>query len=157
LIEKAKIKKAYSKIKASEQSSGADAVPEAADAQIHPQRQAMLDADLSEAADPSFNSDPNPYPPGLDTAGRPRRQKHRQHNKPGYYDKALASAEVTKAEREAREQEARRRTEERDRKVGDRERFRKAMVKAKAPGRDGQRRLGRESGLLLEKVKRMVG
>ena len=30
------------------------------------------------------------------------------------------------------------------------------MAKARKPGRDGQRRLGRESGLLLEKVKKMV-
>ncbi|KAI4603303.1 hypothetical protein KJ359_006096 [Pestalotiopsis sp. 9143b] len=76
--------------------------------------------------------------------------------RPGYYDKALAEASRRKAEQEAREAEFRRRRDERDRKNADRERFNHAMKKARTPGRDGQRKLGRESGLLLEKARRMA-
>ena len=39
----------------------------------------------------------------------------------------------------------------------ERERFRRAMAKARTGGPNGQRKLGRESKVLLEKVKRMVG
>lgn len=76
--------------------------------------------------------------------------------RPGYYDKALAEASKRKAEQEAREAEFARRRDERDRKNADRERFNRAMKKARTPGRDGQRKLGRESGLLLEKARRMA-
>ncbi|KAK6194221.1 hypothetical protein LQW54_011681 [Pestalotiopsis sp. IQ-011] len=76
--------------------------------------------------------------------------------RPGYYDKALAEASKRKAEQEAREAEFRRRRDERDRKNADRERLNRAMKKARTPGRDGQRKLGRESGLLLEKARRMA-
>ncbi|CRK21301.1 hypothetical protein BN1723_012328 [Verticillium longisporum] len=47
--------------------------------------------------------------------------------------------------------------EERERKVADRERYRRAMAKARRGGENGQRKLGRESNLLLEKVRRMTG
>lgn len=176
LIQKAKIKKAYSKIKAAEQASSApaplnDAQPgpeaeaeaeadaeaaaasEVPEVQIHPERQAMLEEDEPAAEEPAA-------PSRSVNADRPRRprdpKKQRGSRKPGYYDKALAEAEHNKAEQDEREKEMRRRAEERNRKVEERERFRRAVVKAKKPGRDGQRRLGRESGLLLEKVKRMV-
>ncbi|KAI1214117.1 uncharacterized protein F4807DRAFT_114825 [Annulohypoxylon truncatum] len=159
LIHKAKVKKAYKKIKAAEQASSkldpvtsagtedghGDAEPPSP--QLHPERQAMLDNDEEE----------QPEPPSQPQSGdRPRRRK--QHpRKPGYFDKASADAERKKAEAEARAQEIERRNEERNRKITEREKFRKAMAKARKPGRDGQRRLGRESGLLLEKVKKIVG
>ncbi|GKT92885.1 hypothetical protein Ct61P_10735 [Colletotrichum tofieldiae] len=76
---------------------------------------------------------------------------------PGYYEKQLAHAEQKRAEAEARRAEIQRRREERERKTADRERYRRAMAKARKGGEDGQRRLGRESALLLEKVRRMVG
>ncbi|KAI5279629.1 hypothetical protein KEM52_004318, partial [Ascosphaera acerosa] len=52
-----------------------------------------------------------------------------------------------------RQKEEARRQQQRE----DNRRFRDAMLKAKQPGRDGKRRLGRESGVLLDKIKRMVG
>ncbi|KAI5865078.1 hypothetical protein GGS23DRAFT_407645 [Durotheca rogersii] len=157
LIHKAKVKKAYKKIKAAELASSSSSKPELAaaaegaeeapsSAQIHPERQAMLGED--------DQPDPSSLPPDDVRSPRKRRGKAR---KPGYFDKALLKAEVKKAEAEARAQEAEKRKEERNRKSAERERFRKAMAKARAPGRDGQRRLGRESGLLLEKVKKLVG
>ncbi|KAK1728876.1 uncharacterized protein BDZ83DRAFT_607311 [Colletotrichum acutatum] len=86
----------------------------------------------------------------------PRQQ--RRPRKPGYYEKQLAHAEKKRAEAEARRAEIQRRREERERKTADRERYRRAMAKArKGSENGGQRRLGRESALLLEKVRRMVG
>lgn len=164
LIHKAKVKKAYKKIKAAEQASskpgpaivGTDNQDEDEDEgaeppspQLHPERQAMIDEEEEE--------EEQQKPPSQSQSGdRPRRRK--QHpRKPGYFDKASVDAERKKAEAEAHAQEIEKRNEERNRKIAERERFRKAMAKARKPGRDGQRRLGRESGLLLEKVKKMVG
>ena len=45
---------------------------------------------------------------------------------------------------------------QREKKTKERERRRKTMQRA-GRGRDGKRRLGRESGLLLERVRRVVG
>ncbi|KAI0172258.1 hypothetical protein GGR52DRAFT_461242 [Hypoxylon sp. FL1284] len=151
LIHKAKVKKAYQKIKAAEQKSSkpdaADDVDEAPPSPtIHPERQAMLDEDEEEP-------EPSPPPP---TERQPRQRKQKQR-KPGYFDKDTAEAERKKAEAEARAKEIEERNAERDRKIAERERFRKALAKARTPGRDGQRKLGRESGLLLEKVKKLVG
>ncbi|KAI1849291.1 hypothetical protein JX265_012148 [Neoarthrinium moseri] len=180
LIQKAKIKKAYSKIKAAEQSSKADHEksntverPEGdgqdegegegegegtqqpqAEPQLHPERQAMLDEDEAEP-------EPEPEPPRRARDQRPERPRGRKQQqpprRPGYYDKALEQASRRKEEQEQREREVQRRLDERNRKTAERERYRRAMAKAKTPGRDGQRRLGRESGLLLERVKKMTG
>ena len=62
-----------------------------------------------------------------------------------------------KAEAEARAREAERRRVEREARLAERQRFNRALTKARTPGRDGRRKLGRESGLMLEKVKRLVG
>ena len=59
-------------------------------------------------------------------------------------------------EAEARRIEFERRDRERERKTEERERFRKAMAKARSGGRYGQRKLGKESQVLLERVRRMV-
>ncbi|KAI1770839.1 hypothetical protein F4818DRAFT_445772 [Hypoxylon cercidicola] len=158
IIYKAKVKKAYKKIKAAEQTSSkpdttdtttatddVDAAPPSP--AIHPERQAMLEED--EEPEP----EPSPPPP---TERRPRRHRQKQR-KPGYFDEAAAEAERKKAEADARAQEIEERNAERNRKIAEREKFRRALAKARTPGRDGQRKLGRESGLLLEKVKKLVG
>ncbi|KAK1596334.1 uncharacterized protein LY79DRAFT_544509 [Colletotrichum navitas] len=92
-----------------------------------------------------------------DAADRYEPRKPRRPRKPGYYEKQLAHAEQKRAEAETRRAEIQRRREERERKMADRERYRRAMAKARKGSQDGQRRLGRESALLLEKVKRIVG
>ncbi|XXG98994.1 hypothetical protein Hte_005327 [Hypoxylon texense] len=160
IIYKAKIKKAYKKIKAAEQISSkpdttdpttatddVDTAPQSPT--IHPERQAMLEED--EEPEPS-----PPPPPPSNERYKPRRHRQKQR-KPGYFDKATAEAERKQAEADARAQEIEARNAERNRKIAERERFRKALAKARTPGRDGQRKLGRESGLLLEKVKKLVG
>lgn len=61
-----------------------------------------------------------------------------------------AEAEERRKAREEAETQRREKTEER-------ERFRRAMAKARSGGPNGQRKLGRESKVLLERVKKMVG
>ncbi|KAI1172602.1 hypothetical protein F4777DRAFT_496318 [Nemania sp. FL0916] len=128
------------------------------DPPIHAQRQAMLNGDRGDDDDNG----------GGETVKDRQRQRprdrerergpsNRQNRKPGYFDKATAIAERRKAEAAERAAEHARRDAERQHKTQERERFRRAMAKARKPGQDGQRRLGRESGLLLEKVKKIVG
>lgn len=110
---------------------------------LHPTRQLMLKdeeaAQTGATAEEGFNPD-----------GQRRRTR-----RPGYYDKQLERAEQKRKEQEERAAEAQRRREERERKISERERYKKAMKKTW--GRDGKKKLGRESGLLLERVKKMVG
>ncbi|KAF3767998.1 hypothetical protein M406DRAFT_338658 [Cryphonectria parasitica EP155] len=197
LIHKAKIKKAYKKVKAeveqqqqqqektvSQQQqqqqqtndNNNDNTQQEAESQIHPERQALLDDDQDHPANPRPGHDESgtaPPPP-------PRREKQPRNNnnnnsnnnrrRPDYYEKALQEGSRKKAEAEARAAEQRRREEERAHKVADRDRMRRAMLKARGikPSRggggrqqhqhqQGQHKLGRESHVLLEKVKRMVG
>lgn len=89
----------------------------------------------------------------------------RKPRRPDYYDKALQQGSQKKVEAETRAAEQKRREEEREQKAADRERVRKAMLKARGirPGgrpfgrQEGPRKLGRESKVLLDKVKMMVG
>jgi len=175
LIVKAKVKKQYAKVKAefAQQHPEPAAIPIPADeleptttttnahdatpreptppAQIHPSRQAMLDEPATTQPPASDQNDTQPQPRN----NRDRKQRAR-HNKPDYFANQLAAAEQAKAAEEAHVAEWARRTAERDSRIADREKYRKAMAKAKTPGRDGKRKLGRESGLLLDKVKRIV-
>ncbi|KAI0521441.1 hypothetical protein F5B22DRAFT_596846 [Xylaria bambusicola] len=140
-------------------------VEESPEPQIHPQRQAMLDDDDHNNDNDNTDKTPRRINPDKDNQSiqdeTPQRHQERERTnrqrKPGYFDQALTIAERKRAEAAERAAEKERREVERQRKNEERERFRRAMAKARKPGRDGQRRLGRESGLLLEKVKKMVG
>ncbi|KAI1122144.1 hypothetical protein F5Y10DRAFT_81453 [Nemania abortiva] len=140
-----------------------DGGPELPSPQVHPQRQAMLDdggggeGGGAEKAPHGMSEEDNDRPFEDRRGQRQRERPSRHKRKPGYFDKALATAERKKADAAGRAAEHERNEAERRRKTEERERFRHAMAKARKPGRDGQRRLGRESGLLLEKVKKMVG
>lgn len=87
--------------------------------------------------------------------GVPSDGHRRRMRRPGYYDKQLEKASQRKEEASAREEEYRRREEERQSKIAAREKYRRAM--AKTIGRDGKKKLGRESHLVLDRVKRLVG
>ncbi|KAK7218466.1 hypothetical protein V2G26_006469 [Clonostachys chloroleuca] len=161
LIVKAKLKKNYAKIKAREgkerqtsaedndhDSNGNEATekPSGGDEpeQLHPTRQLMLlkDEEMAQAgADPEKQHDVSD--------GQRRRTR-----RPGYYDKQLKKADERRIESEARAQEFQRRREEREKKIAERERYKRAM--AKTIGKDGKKKLGRESSLLLDKVRKMV-
>ncbi|KAF4634942.1 hypothetical protein G7Y89_g3154 [Cudoniella acicularis] len=150
LIHKAKVKKSYAKLKAREPiaetptaifySENAQPV-EPASQELHPDRQAMLDA-------------PHESPPPHSQSQRPQRRENRR---PKYFEKEEAYAAEKKAEAEAKRLEFERREKEKSQKIEERERFRKAMAKARTGGKNGQRKLGRESKVLLEKVKKIVG
>ncbi|RGP80437.1 hypothetical protein FLONG3_1446 [Fusarium longipes] len=163
LIHKAKVKKAYAKIKAREQENaqpaktseptqdealvdgaGSDAgegkKPEEEGEKMHPTRHLML-ADEAKAQENSVGE------PSSD--GNRRRTR-----RPGYYDKQLQKASQRRQEQEARHAEFQRRREEREQKIAERERYKKAMAKTR--DRNGNKKLGRESTLLLDKVRKMV-
>lgn len=147
MIDKAKIKKTYAKLLAREPIAPST-IPtpptEPASQELHPDRIAMLSAP---EATPPPNPNPYPYP-------QSQRQKGK---KPAYFEKEQAFAEQKREEAEARRKEFERRDTERKEKGEERERWRGAMAKARTGGRNGQRKLGRESAVLLEKVKRMTG
>jgi len=95
----------------------------------------------------------SPTPPPHTNSSQTRRSKGR----PAYFEKEQAFAAHQKVEAEAKRIERERRDKERNQKIEERERFRKAMAKARTGGKNGQRKLGRESKVLLEKVRRVVG
>ncbi|KAK3306978.1 uncharacterized protein B0T15DRAFT_528775 [Chaetomium strumarium] len=138
--------------------------PPPAPAQIHPYRQAMLGS----ASQPSKldNEESQPKQPdqqvsGEDTAGaRPERRQQRRHprkQRPDYFARELAAAERAKKQAEERAAELARREQERQQRIAERERYRKMMAKAKTPGKDGKRKIGREGKVLLERVKKVMG
>jgi hypothetical protein len=153
LIHKAKVKKEFAKIKARhdaearpsynpfENTPGEQDGPpqediEPASLELHPDRQAQL-------AEPEATAQPT-YP----------RKHHRQRQDP--FAKESQAAQRQREEAEERQKEREEANRQRQRKIEERERMRIAVAKARTPGRDGKRKLGRESGMLLEKVKRMV-
>ncbi len=81
----------------------------------------------------------------------------RRPQKPAYFEKEMSYAEQKKAEADANRREHERRENERKQKMEARERSRRTMAKARSGGKHGQRKLGMESKVLLEKVRRLVG
>jgi len=155
LIHKAKVKKSYAKLKAQELSAGPvkpsypaqstkaerdgnedkGVQPEPASLDLHPDRQAMLDSHPAELNASRQQGE------GLDMEPRRKRRP-----KPSPFIK-----EVKMAEERNKELEAMRKLRE------IREKDRQAMIRARRPDQFGKRRLGRESKVLLNRVKRMVG
>ncbi|TKA73788.1 hypothetical protein B0A49_05138 [Cryomyces minteri] len=162
LIHKAKIKKEYAKVKAREQaenpasapafSLGTGATEPAAEptTEPHPERQAAID-------DEAANPDPEPAAPSYTSrriSALPQDRKRRP--KPVPFAKEASEAQRRKEEAEVRRREREEAARQRQQKIEERERFRRAMAKARTGGKNGQRKLGRESQVLLEKVQRMI-
>jgi len=140
--------------------AGGEAQGEEPEPPMHPERLAMIE-DPTPAA---ITNPVDPENPNLLTVGesegykpKPNRQRRERRHRPDYYEKQLAEAERKKKEAEARAAEFARREEEKQNRIQARERYRKQMAKARQPGRDGKRKLGRESNLLLDKAKRIMG
>lgn len=143
LIQKAKVRKAYAKVKAEaaqdEQPSVytnadynaqiIDPIPSSLD--LHPERQAMVDA----PEQPAFASIPRPSRP-------PRERKPKPDRYAKEKEQAAQRREEMAAKQRAREE---------------REKERHAMLKARRPGPNGKIKLGRQSQILLSRVKRLVG
>ena len=152
LIRKAKVKKSYNKLKEREPLDTKPSIystpPEpSASLELHPERQAMLE-DPKPAPATQEREDPNQQLPRHKKAPRPKVVPFR---------KEALLAQQRREENERRRKEYEEAGRQRQKKIDERERFRKAMAKARSGGRDGQRKLGRESKVLLEKVQRMVG
>lgn len=97
----------------------------------------------------TVNDDNNEGPASSDV-------RRRQKRKSAPFVRERYEGEKQKAEVNKRREERAAANAERERKLAERERWRRAMSKAKGRGPHGQRKLGRESKILLEKVKRMV-
>ncbi|KAJ5901995.1 hypothetical protein N7495_002523 [Penicillium taxi] len=153
LIQKAKVKKAYAKIKAQELANApTKSVYDNADEEngktkdqneaetsleLHPDRVAMLN-----------EPEPDPAPRLVQRPQRPQNDGKRRERKP---KKSAFTKEIEIAEQRKKAAEAR----ERDRLAKEKER--EAMNRAKRPDQFGKRRLGRESNALLSRIQRMVG
>ncbi|KAL8672468.1 MAG: hypothetical protein Q9168_003071 [Polycauliona sp. 1 TL-2023] len=156
LIRKAQVKKSYNKIKAkesiavpkyySEQDTAATEHVEGppASMELHPARQAMLE------------EPPISQPPQSSTSSQQASARRPRRPKPVPYEKEARLAQQRKDERDAKHEAAEKGRREREYKIEERERFRKAMAKARTGGKNGQRKLGRESKVLLEKVQSLV-
>ena len=146
LIQKAKVKKAYAKVKARETEAAVapqthatpegDAAPDPASLELHPDRQVML----STPEDPATRNQNEGHSDDVNSF-RERRRKL----KLSPYTEETEMAKRKKQERESRLKAREQRDEER-----------KAMAKARKPGKDGKLRLGRQSKVLLSKVQRLV-
>lgn len=108
----------------------------------HPDRQTLMDKD-SESPELEQNA--------VEQKRRQRKPKSVPFKRE--YEQAQKRRAEAEERRIAREEAER----QRQLKAEERERFRKAMGKARKGGPHGQRKLGRESKVLLERVKRMVG
>lgn len=157
MIRKAKVKKSYQKLKEREHFEKPEGIPaiyqtleepeEPASLELHPDRQAMLsEPEVKQLQLASTKNDD----------GMRRRSRGRRRKKAPFEQEARL-AEQRRAEEMAKRKEFGENRQKREQKLQERERFRKAMAKARVGGKNGQRKLGRESAVLLEKAKRIMG
>lgn len=161
LIHKAKLKQQYAKLKAREDKETPrksvyerEAEAEASDndskndnttepvpeptLEPHPDRVKMLEGQSPEPSEE-----------------RPAERRQRRQ-RPQPFQKESEVARRKKEEAEARQKARQEAEKERATKLAERERFRKTMAKARG-GPNGQRKLGRESTVLLAKAQRLMG
>lgn len=157
LIHKAKLKKQYAKLKAREE-----------DGALTP-RKSVYDRE-AEANDSDEHLEPVPEPtlePHPDrmrlleeeAKEQPSEQpadRKKGWSRPQPFKKETEVARQKKEDAEARHKAKENIEQERSRKLAERERFRKTMAKARG-GPNGQRKLGRESTVLLAKAQRLMG
>lgn len=111
----------------------------------HPARQALIE---KEQASPEAEQRPRNH-------DKVERSQRKQKSTP--FKKEMEHARRRKEEAEERRRAREEADQQRREKIEERERFRKAMAKARTGGPNGQRKLGRESKVLLQRVKKMVG
>ena len=147
LIQKAKVRKEYAKVKAQEEAEreNCNATADIPDdeavngsPEIHPERQAMLDVPEAEhrARERAEHDDVNGF----------RSRKKERKPKESRYKKEFELAEQRKVQLEER-------TKARETRHAER----RQMAKAKRPGKDGKMKLGRQSSVLLSRVQRLMG
>ncbi|KAI5195611.1 hypothetical protein AUEXF2481DRAFT_31506 [Aureobasidium subglaciale EXF-2481] len=177
LIEKAKLKKEYAKQKAQ---AGDDVLPKRPatyapsedEADDEPQEEEQVEEQVKETvkevkAPRKSKSKPkakSPSPEPIVEAPAPAEPEesnldgihHSRRQKIIPFAKEHRAAQRQKREIEERRAAYERSQVERAEKIEEREKFRKAMAKARSGGKNGQRKLGRESNVLLDRVKRMM-
>jgi hypothetical protein len=107
----------------------------------HPDRIAMLEEDSPEP-EPARKQD--------------NFERRQRRARPQPFKKESDVAQKKREEIEARQRAREEADKERTRKIAERERFRKTMAKARG-GPNGQKKLGRESTVLLAKAQRLMG
>jgi len=98
------------------------------------------------------NEAASPLPEQPQSDRRPRQRKP----KPIPFKREYEQAQQRKAAAEERARAKEEGEKQRQRKLEERDQMRKSMNKARRLGPDGQRKLGRESKVLLKRVKRLV-
>lgn len=178
LIEKAKIKASYAKLIArenqsqpssaigrlssqqdestNEQGDGAFSgdLHQPASNEPHPARQALIDAAPVSATKAHLSSDFNW---GLNEEFNERVRQRPRSQKQVPFSREMKHAQQAKEEAVKRREDMAAALAQRERRRAERDRWRKAIEKSKGGGPHGQAKLGRQSEVLLEKVKRMVG
>lgn len=162
LIHKAKLKKEYAKLKARE--------PDAPSKSVYEQD---VDADKIEESgiptepvpEPSTEPHPDrlklldrsPSPEAGVEADRARRSDaRRRRQRPQTFKRETELAQKRKEEADAQQKAREEGQKQRRIKLAERQHYRKTMAKARGVGSDGKRKLGKESSILLEKVKRLT-
>ena len=92
----------------------------------------------------------------LENRGRPPSRQAENDNVDGFQSQRKRQKGSRYAKEEALAEQRREAVEERQRARASREKDRRAMAKARKPGRDGKMKLGRQSNVLLDRVKRLV-
>jgi hypothetical protein len=147
LVHKAQLKKELARARIQESASHTvstqpiESQNESGPIEPHPDRQALMDA----PADTTYE---------MDEAVQNLRRKKRPKVNP--FNKETFEAQKRKEEADERHRTREQADAERKKKLQDRDRMRKAVAKARKPGINGQRRLGRESFVLLERVKKLM-
>lgn len=164
LIYKAKLKKQYAKLKAREQAAAAATAQKS----VH-DREDGADRTQEESTEPAPEPNLEPHPdrlkmlengspePGPEPASTQHHDRRGRRSRPQPFKREAELGQRKREEAEARRKAREEAEKERARKAAERERIRKLMSKARSSGPNGQRKLGRESTVLLEKAKRLVG
>ena len=160
LISKAKLKKQYAKLKAREEND--TTAP----------RKSVYDREAADDEDENENEEPaepipeptlEPHPDRVamleeespETEPTQTWERRQRRSRPQPFLKETEVAQKKREEIEARQKAREEADKERAKKIAQRERFRKTMAKARGP--NGQRKLGRESTVLLAKAQRLMG
>jgi len=158
IIYKAKLKKQYAKLKAREGDS-----EEAPRKSVYDREAEKIadDDDNDESAEPMPEATLEPHPDRVKMLEEPEKEpptfeRRQRRTRLDPFQKEAEIARKKKEQSEARQKAREDADRERTKKIAERERFRKAMAKARG-GPNGQRKLGRESKVLLEKAQRLMG
>ena len=160
IIYKAKLKKQYAKLKAREGDS-----EEAPRKSVYDREADEIaddnDNDNDDSAEPAPEATLEPHPDRVKMLEEPEKEaptfeRRQRRTRLDPFQKEADIARKKKEQAEARQKAREDADRERTKKIAERERFRKAMAKARG-GPNGQRKLGRESKVLLEKAQRLMG